>query len=82
MLPLLGWVSCAMCAGIGAWVCRRGERVWRSGWDLSTARNGLGSVLPSKLVYAAGVVSLTIVLDNAVHRVVHVVLCQLRSTFT
>ena len=80
MLPPLGWVSCAMCAGIGAWVCRRGERVWRSGWDLSTARNGLGSVLPSKLVYAAGEVSVTTLLYNAVHRVV--VLCQLRSTFT
>ena len=62
-----------MCAGIGAWVWRRGERVWRSGWDLSAARNGLGSVLPSKLVYAAGVVSLTIVLYNAVHMVA--VLC-------
>ena len=80
MVPPLGWVSCAMSAGIGAWVCRRGERVWRSGWDLSAARNGLGSVLPSNLVYAAGVVSLTTLLYNAVHRVV--VLCQLRSTFT
>ena len=47
-----------------------------------TSPSMFGSVLPSKLVYAAGVVSLTIVLDNAVHRVVHVVLCQLRSTFT
>ena len=62
MLPPLGWVSCAMCAGIGAWVCRRGERVWRSEWDLSAARNGLGSVLPSNLVYAAGVVGLIAIL--------------------
>jgi hypothetical protein len=36
--------------------------VWRSGWDLSAARNGLGSVLPSKLVYAAGVVSVIAIL--------------------
>eukprot|EP01047_Picozoa_sp_COSAG01_P014996 COSAG01_NODE_741_length_13888_cov_119.430996_15_plen_137_part_00 len=42
------------CMGVPAWR----EGVWRGGWDLSTARNGLGSVLPSKLVYAAGVVGL------------------------
>jgi len=38
--------------------------VWRSGWDLSAARNGLGSVLPFNLVYAAGVVSLSAILDT------------------
>ena len=65
------------CMGVPAW--REGVAEWVGP---IAARNGLGSVLPSKLVYAAGVVSLTIVLDNAVHRVVHVVLCQLRSTFT
>ena len=85
------WVVRSAAAGLGKLcnVCRHrcmGVTAWRESvaeWvGPIRHRNGLGSVLPSNLVYAAGVVSLTTLLYNAVHRVVHVVLCQLRSTFT
>ena len=64
------------CMGVPAW--REGVAEW-VGPIHRTERARIGATVQSRL-YSAGMVSLTTLLYNAVHRVI--VLCQLRSTFT